>query len=117
MLTRRSFVQAAAAVSLAPWIWTPLARAQAPSERLNVGFIGVGTMGRGHLGNLLGRDNVEVVAVWVLFAGVATAIFVTYSRISAHELYHVSGSGLTGGASRALVFVNFPLALVAIAIL
>lgn len=63
MLTRRSFVQTAAAASLAPWIWSRLARAQAPSERLALGFIGVGTMGRGHLSGFLGDGQVEVVAV------------------------------------------------------
>jgi hypothetical protein len=56
-------------------------------------------------------------AVWALFALVAIEILVTYSRLPARELYNVSGSGLEGGASRALVFLNFPLALVAIAIL
>ncbi len=59
----------------------------------------------------------EVAAVWVLFGVVAVEILVTYSRLPAAELYHVSGSGAIGGASRALVFVNFPTALVAIAIL
>lgn len=63
MLTRRSFVKSATAASLAPWIWSPSARAQAASERLTLGFIGVGMMGRGHLNGFLGRDNVEVVAV------------------------------------------------------
>jgi len=57
-----------------------------------------------------------VALVWALFAVVAAEILVTYSRLPAHELYHVSGSGLTGGASRALVFLNFPVALVAIPI-
>lgn len=41
----------------------------------------------------------------------------TYSRLAASELYHVSGSGLAGGLGRALVFSNFPVALVAIAVL
>jgi predicted dehydrogenase len=35
----------------------------APSERITLGFIGVGTMGRGHLGNFLGRADVQVIAV------------------------------------------------------
>jgi predicted dehydrogenase len=35
----------------------------APSDRLNVGFIGVGTMGRGHLGRFVGYADVQVVAV------------------------------------------------------
>jgi hypothetical protein len=59
----------------------------------------------------------ELVAVWGLFAFVAVGILVTYSRLPLSELYHVSGSGLTGGLSRVLVFLNFPLALVAIPIL
>lgn len=59
----------------------------------------------------------DVAVVWALFAVVAVEILVTYSRLPARELYHVSGSGLTGGASRALVFLNFPLALIAIPIL
>jgi hypothetical protein len=59
----------------------------------------------------------EALAVWALFALVAVEILVTYSRLPARELYHVTGSGLDGGASRALVFLNFPTALVAIALL
>src|SRR4051812_1999608 len=59
----------------------------------------------------------EVVAVWSLLLVDAVAILVTYSRLPAHELYHVSGSGLEGGLSRVLVDSNFPAALVAIAIL
>jgi hypothetical protein len=59
----------------------------------------------------------EVVAVWSLLLVDAVAILVTYSRLPAHELYHVAGSGLEGGLSRVLVDSNFPAALVAIAIL
>lgn len=59
----------------------------------------------------------EAVAIWLLFATVGAEILVTYSRLPATELYHVSGSGLEGGASRLLVFLNFPTALVALAIL
>jgi len=59
----------------------------------------------------------EVALVWALFLLDAAAILVTYSRLPAHELYHVSGSGLEGGLSRVLVDSNFPAALVAIAIL
>ena len=50
---------------------------------------------------------VEVALVWVLFAVVTVEVLVTYSRIPSGELYHVSGSGIEGGLSRALVFVNF----------
>jgi hypothetical protein len=59
----------------------------------------------------------EVAAVWLLFVVVAAEILVTYTRLPARELYHVSGSGLSGGASRALVFSNFSTALVAIVVL
>ena len=59
----------------------------------------------------------EVALVWAVFLVDAAAILVTYSRLPAHELYHVSGSGLTGGLSRVLVDSNFPVALAAIAIL
>jgi predicted dehydrogenase len=59
MLTRRSFLAASAAV--------PLVYSRAPgmaaNEKIALGFIGVGTMGRGHLGGFLGRNEVEVVAV------------------------------------------------------
>jgi len=58
----------------------------------------------------------EPLVVWLLFGAVALEIFVTYSRLPASQLYHVSGSGVEGGASRAVVFLNFPTALVAIAI-
>jgi hypothetical protein len=59
----------------------------------------------------------EIVAVWTLYVSVTAAIVVTYSRVPARELYHVSRSGLAGGASRALVFANFSTALAALAIL
>jgi hypothetical protein len=59
----------------------------------------------------------EVVAVWVVFALVAAEVFCTYARLPVRELYHVSGTGPAAGAGRALVFGNFPIALVALAIL
>jgi hypothetical protein len=59
----------------------------------------------------------EAIAVGLLFAAVGVEIFVTYARLPAAELYHASGSGLAGGASRVLVFLNFPIALVAIPVL
>jgi hypothetical protein len=60
---------------------------------------------------------VEVVLVWALFGVVAAAIWVTYSRLPASTFYNVSGEGLAAGAGRALVFSNYPVALVAIAVL
>src|SRR3954447_25853244 len=68
---------------------------------------------RAHLAPL----RLEVAAVWVPFLVVSAEIVITYSRLPARELYHVSGSGLEGGLGRALVFSNFPAALVAIAVL
>jgi hypothetical protein len=59
----------------------------------------------------------EVLLVWALFAVVAVEVLVTYARLPASDLYHVSGSGLEGGASRALVFVGYPASLAAIALL
>ncbi len=59
----------------------------------------------------------EVLAVWLLFGLVAVAMWVTYSRLPAHEFYNVSGEGFTAGAGRVLVFLNFPLSLAAIALL
>jgi hypothetical protein len=59
----------------------------------------------------------EIAVVWLLFLVVAIEMLVTYSRLPAYELYNVSGSGLTGGTSRVLVFSNFPVALIAIAVL
>jgi hypothetical protein len=58
-----------------------------------------------------------VFAVWALCGAIALLILVTYSRIPPEKLYHVSGNGLSGGLSRALVFVNWPGALIAIAVL
>ena len=59
----------------------------------------------------------ELAVVWALFAVVGVELAVTYARLDASELYNVSGSGLEGGASRLLVFVNYPVAIVAIAVL
>ena len=58
----------------------------------------------------------EAYVVWALLAGWAVIDLVTYSRIEPDDLYHVSHGGLAGGLSRALVFLNFPAALAAIAI-
>src|SRR5881409_1032006 len=51
--------------------------------------------------------------LWTLYLVVAAEVFATYSRLSPHELYHVSGNGRAAGAGRALVFLNWPVALAA----
>jgi hypothetical protein len=59
---------------------------------------------------------VHVRIVWTLIAAVGVAIFVTYWRLSPDELYNVSEEGLELAAGRLLVFLNYPVSLVAIAI-
>lgn len=66
-VTRRAFLHGAAAAVAAPCflpgtslgktVWKP------PSERITVGFIGIGNMGGGHLGGFLDDRQVQVVAV------------------------------------------------------
>jgi hypothetical protein len=55
--------------------------------------------------------------VWGLFGVVAVAVLITYARVSPAELYDVSRSGIAGGASRTLVYLNFPVAFAAIALI
>ena len=59
----------------------------------------------------------EVLLDWGLFGLVAVSIAVTYARLPTAELYNVDVEGLAGGLGRALVFLNYPTALVAIAVL
>ena len=65
-LSRRRFLQASAAASVAAPIVmsTPLYGEvrKKPNERITLGFIGVGTMGRYHLHSLLGNAGVQVLA-------------------------------------------------------
>src|SRR6478736_5986409 len=62
MLSRRTFIRTATAAAAAPLVYTPTS-ALAANEKLTLGFIGVGTQGRSHLGRFLGNAAVEVVAV------------------------------------------------------
>src|SRR5690242_8419616 len=59
----------------------------------------------------------ELRVVWALVACVAVAVLVTYARLPADELYHVTGSGIEGGLSRVLVELNFPDAIIALGVL
>jgi predicted dehydrogenase len=64
--TRREFVKAAAAAGGLPLLSTALRgddKNTAANDRVVIGFIGVGTMNRGHLGYFLGQKDVQVVAV------------------------------------------------------
>jgi hypothetical protein len=58
-----------------------------------------------------------VLGVWLLVVLDLGLTLITYARLPARELYNVTGSGLTGGLSRALVEANFPAGLVAVAVL
>ena len=64
-LSRRSFVQSSLAAGIATPLFfsTSLCGQDTPSKRINLGFIGVGTMGRGHVSRFLGFGDVQVVAV------------------------------------------------------
>jgi hypothetical protein len=57
----------------------------------------------------------EALVVWAVWGLTTLATLVTYARIDPEQLYNVTGSGLRGGLSRALVHSNWPVALVAIA--
>ena len=63
-----------------------------------------------------GAPQGEAIAAWLVSALVLVAITVTYARLDPTELYNVSGEGVAGGLSRALVELNFPISLVAVAI-
>jgi predicted dehydrogenase len=68
-ISRRNFIHAASSLLVAPTIISSgccsikTARHPLPSEKLNVGFIGYGTMAHDNIGNFLNNDNVQVVSV------------------------------------------------------
>ncbi len=66
-ITRRRMIQTAAAAIAAPYFVPASALGRcghvAPSERITLGMIGIGNMGGGHLGGVLGNDDLQVVAV------------------------------------------------------
>ncbi len=63
-VSRRSFVQAMLAAGVAPLVVPArLLGAAAPSNRLNVGVIGVGAQGHGDMRNFLSQDDARVTAI------------------------------------------------------
>jgi predicted dehydrogenase len=63
--SRRSFLKATLAAGAAPMflpshIWSADTK---PSGRLGIGMVGMGTMNSSHVGEFLGRDNVQILAV------------------------------------------------------
>jgi hypothetical protein len=63
-----------------------------------------------------GPSQGEALANWALWGLSTAVVLVTYSRVDPAETYHVSRDGLAGGLSRSLTLINFPIALVAIAL-
>lgn len=63
-----------------------------------------------------GPSQGEALATWAVWAAITGVVLVTYSWVDPSETYHVSREGLAGGLSRGLTLVNFPIALVAIAV-
>jgi len=61
-ISRRRFLVTAAAGLATPLISQASAR-QRPNDRIGLGFIGIGMMGRGHLHGFLGNAGVQVIAV------------------------------------------------------
>jgi hypothetical protein len=58
----------------------------------------------------------EALATWALWAVMTLIVLITYTRVDPAETYHVSHEGIAGGLSRSLTLINFPIALVAIAL-
>src|SRR6266540_3354790 len=98
-----------------------------PAEERSDGILGAagGTGLAGHGRPSLGSPGMEqqrrpglteALIVWALFAAVAVAVVVTYSRLPPEALYHTSGSGIEAGASRVLVFLGYPFSIAAIAL-
>jgi hypothetical protein len=59
----------------------------------------------------------EVAIIWALLAVALDAVFATYARLPSQLLYNVSGTGFRAGLSRVVVDLNFPGALIALAVL
>jgi hypothetical protein len=58
-----------------------------------------------------------VLIVWAMLAAIVVGVVLTYSRFPPDEFYNVSYTGLKGALGRALVYSNYPVALISIAIL
>ena len=62
-LSRRGFIKASAAAFSIPYIVpSSVFGANAPSNRINVGAIGTGRMGRGDIMDIIGFDEVRIIA-------------------------------------------------------
>lgn len=68
-----------------------------------------------HPGRSIGQG--EALVVWGMWGAVALAVLATYARLDPEELYNTSEGGLAGGLGRALVVMNFPIAIAAVALM
>src|SRR5215813_7419318 len=59
----------------------------------------------------------KIYVIWLLVGLFTVAVFETYWRFPADELWKVSGTGVSGGLSRAFVFLSFSPALISISVL
>jgi hypothetical protein len=57
------------------------------------------------------------ILLWAMFALTALAIVITYARFPADEFYSITYAGIRGGLGRALVYSNYPVALIALSLL
>lgn len=62
-VSRRRFLASTAAAACGPMILSSARGFAAPSERIRLGFIGIGIQSRGHLKRFVGTNDVQVVAV------------------------------------------------------
>jgi hypothetical protein len=60
---RRTILKQGVGLLAAPWLISPRLNAAPPSERVTLGFIGVGMMGRGHLRRMVSNPDVQIMAV------------------------------------------------------
>ena len=58
----------------------------------------------------------EALVAWAVWGVVAVGVWETYARFPPAELYNVTRSGLAGGAARTLLFMSWPVAIAAVAI-
>ena len=58
----------------------------------------------------------EAIVAWAVWALLLIVVAVTYARVPVVDLYRVSNDGVAGGVGRAVVLSNYPIALMAIAL-
>lgn len=71
---------------------------------------------REHTSDVRPTRQGEALLTWAVWGVLLVVMGVTYARLDPVDTYHVSRGGLVGALSRVLVEVNFPIALVAIAL-